>query len=93
MSFAGIKHEIRIALLRIDERLLAVEGRLVGGIPHDKAEAAAELEFLKRQRLDLEHRLAELDRLPKGPWATIRECLKQEAALLERRLDEWAVHH
>lgn len=92
MSFSAIKQEIRPRLVRIHERLLEVEAELAAGTPRDKVEAAGELAFLKRQKEDLEQRLARLDGLPDGTWSMIREWLKEEATMLERRLEGWIVH-
>jgi hypothetical protein len=89
MSFAAITQEIRSQLLRIDERLLEIEAQLAAGTPRDKVEAAGELAFLKQQKQDLEQRLARLQTLPEGTWSTIREWLREEATMLERRLEGW----
>lgn len=93
MSLIGIKQEIESALLQIDERLLEAENKQLAGTPHEKVEAAAELAFLKRQKLGLKRQLAELDYLPDGRWERIRLWLKEETAIIERRLGEWVVHH
>lgn len=92
MSLAGIKQEIGLVLRQIDERLLEAEARQSAGTPRESVEATAELAFLKRQKMGLEHRLAELDRLPEGRGERMRLGSREEAGIIERRLMEWAVH-
>jgi hypothetical protein len=91
MPMAAIKSEIETSLFRIDERLREVGGRLAEGSAREKVEAAGELDFLRQQKHDLEQRLARLDHLPDGTWATIYEWLREEASILERRIAGWIV--
>jgi hypothetical protein len=93
MSLIGIKQEIELALRQLDERLLTAETKLLAGAAREKVEAAAELAFLQRQKRGLERQLAELDHLPEGRWDRMRLWLKEEAAIIERRLSEWTAHH
>jgi hypothetical protein len=92
MSFAAVRQELNPRLLRVDDRLREIEAELAAGTPRDRVEAAGELEFLKQQKRDLEQRLARLDHLPDGAWATLREWLNEEATMLERRLEGWIAH-
>lgn len=93
MSLIGIKQEIGLALLQIDERLLEAEAKRLEGTLRERVEAAAELAFLKRQKLGLKRQLAELDHLPDGRWERMHLWLSEEAEIIERRLKEWVVHH
>lgn len=93
MSTTALKKEIELELLQVEARLLEAQGRLAAGNPHEKVEAAGELDFLQHQKQGLESRLAKLDDLPDGAWNTLREWFKEEAAMLSRRLEEWIVHH
>ena len=77
MSLIGIQQEIKSALLRIDDRLLDAETKLLSGAPRGKVEAIAELAFLKRQKLGLERQLAEFEHLPEGRWERMRLWLKE----------------
>jgi len=92
MSFAAIRQELHPRLLRVNDRLREIEAELAAGTARDRVEAAGELAFLKQQKQDFEQRLARLDTLPDGTWATIREWLTEEATMLERRLEGWIAH-
>jgi hypothetical protein len=91
MPLEEVKQEIGLVLAQVDERLRELAATLASGAPCDKVEAAGELEFLRQQKQDLERRLARLDRLPGGRWETLREWLREEASILERRVAGWII--
>lgn len=89
MPTSSLRRGIEPVLNRIEERILAAEGRLAAGSPRERVAAAGELEFLKRQKAALESRLADLENRPEGAWERAREWLHEEAGMLEGRVEAW----
>jgi hypothetical protein len=87
MSVEPIKAEVQQLLAQADEKVRRAEQLHADGSDAEKVEAAGQLVSLKRQRAELETRMADLDRSPGGGGATARQWLKEDWMLLMQRLD------
>lgn len=86
MSLEPLVTEVQQLLARADERIRRAEQGYAEGSDAEKVEAAGQLVFLKRQKAELESRMAELEGMP-GRSGAVRQWLKEDWMLLMHRLD------
>ena len=87
MSVEPIKTEVQQLLAQADEKVRRAEALHLAGSDREKVEAAGQLVTLRRQKAELETRLAELEHAPGGGGSTARQWLKEDWMLLMQRLD------
>jgi hypothetical protein len=87
MSVEPLKTEVRGLLAQADEKVRRAEHLYAQGADEQKVEAAGQLVSLKRQKIELEARMAELDRAPGAGGSVARQWLKEDWMLLMNRLD------
>jgi hypothetical protein len=91
MSLSTIKREVSLMLNQADHRLAEAEAKLEAGKDQEKVTAAGEIAFLRRQKDDLQARLAEIDAHSQAPEALF-QWLREEVFNLTERLDDWVAH-
>ncbi len=87
MTVEPIKSEVTHLLAQADEKLRRAQHLHAAGSDAEKVAAAGQLVFLERQKLELEARMAELERSGNGGGATTGQWFKEDWMLLMQRLD------
>ena len=89
MSVEPIKTEVQQLLAQADEKVRRAEALHLDGTDRQKVEAAGQLVTLRRQKAELESRLAEIEGSGGGGGATAHQWLKEDWMLLMNRLDDF----
>ena len=88
MSVEPIKTEVQQLLAQADEKVRRAEALHLDGTDREKVEAAGQLVTLRRQKAELESRLAEIEG-SNGGGSTAHQWLKEDWMLLMNRLDNF----
>ena len=91
MALADIRHEIVLTIAQTKEAQREARDALAHGNYLEKVEAAGELNFLSRQKVLLERRLAELDRRV-AEHRTLFTWIRQMWFSLMLQFERWIAH-
>jgi hypothetical protein len=91
MALNHIRHEVVLALAQTKDLIREAVMVVQRGDGAERVDAAGELEFLRRQKLMLERRLAEVDRRLAEPETAFR-WVRQEWFNLMLHFESWIAH-
>ncbi|MDR3511546.1 MAG: hypothetical protein P4L73_07930 [Caulobacteraceae bacterium] len=89
MSIETLKFEVSRLLAEVKDQIREAEKARAGGAGADRVHAAGDLVILRRQRAELEARVAELDHCREGPVDTFVQWVREDWMILMHRLESW----